>query len=193
MKRSTRLVLALGFMLLGITSPAGATLIGDTVTSQHFWRSLNKPLYAAQSVIVKDGTTDLMLPDLNLYSVNVEAASILIHFLTTGSFSPGPVNSLKLSDLDDSSGNDLRGATVTTNMSGWALPRLSITAHEVTFNWAGLPVTPDTDFTVNLDFTSPTEGNPPVPEPATLFLLAAGALAFVGKKRRPPLPSRPLS
>lgn len=184
MKRLTILVLTFGFMLLGIIRPAGATLIGDTVTSQHFWRSFSKPLYAAQSVTVEAGATDLMRPDLNIYSVDVEAENILIHFLSPGTFLTGSVNSLKITGLDDSTGNDLRNVSVNTNMTGWAAPRLSFSTHEVIFNWAGLTAYCDTVFTANLDFSLPTDGLQPVPEPATIFLLAAGFLGVLGRKTR---------
>jgi hypothetical protein len=164
------------------------------------------------------------------YQVNVEASSILLDFnylreatthwedrRTETSFTclgGFPCNSwgytettvlfdfngLIVSDLDDSSGNPLKGVTVETNMVGWDLSRLSFGADYVQFDWKGLTTNSDlyewngvdqvfdltksaTYFNATLDFGGTAA---PVPEPETYAMMLAGLglLGVVARRRK---------
>ncbi len=96
---------------------------------------------------------------------------------------PVAFNGLRVSDLDDSSGNPLVNVTVDTNMAGWDNSRLSFGADDVWFNWAGLSFDSGTYLNAQLEFGG-GNGSAQVPEPATLLLLGGGMAMFAAMRKK---------
>ncbi len=94
---------------------------------------------------------------------------------------PIDFNGLRVSDLNDSSGNPLQGVTVDTNMAGWDTSMLSFGSDYAFFDWKGLSFDTATYFNATLDFGG--NGSTSVPEPSTFLLIGSG-LAGLGAWRR---------
>jgi hypothetical protein len=174
--------LAFGAMMLGMAGMANATLVGDSITIQHFFPDLSTP-HATYTAIVLDGESDTTSV-MDYYDVNVDDSTIYVKYRFTDSgtyWTEADFNGLVVSSLNDSSGHALAGVLVNTNMPGWDNSRLSFSSDSVTFNWQGLYAF-DTSryFNASLDFG----GQQPVPEPATMLLMGTGLAGLAATRRR---------
>jgi len=186
---------------------AGATLIGDPVTLGHY----SPEMAASYSTTVAAGDSDETAFYFSYpygYQVNVEADSIFVDYsyviqpgdsgtwrdtATSCAWSedftldctevPLSFNGLRVSDLDDSSGNPLINVIVDTNMAGWDNSRLSWGSRDVWFDWKGLSFDSGTYLNAQLEFGGDNAAAP-VPEPSTLLLLGAGLAGFAAFRRK---------
>ena len=213
MKRTAGYIaLAMAFCLGAGT--AEATLIGDDVTVIHYTAPDGSLIQVGTSPLpttVTADNSDIVTAYGSYpwgYRVNVGADDILVDFAylfgasatwwdtyTTVEFNPEtfnfdvtthPVdfNGLRVSDLDDSSGNALQGVTVDTNMAGWNTSMLSFGSDYAFFDWKGLSFNTATYFNATLEFRGATDvGSTSVPEPSTLLLIGS-CLAGFGVWRR---------
>jgi hypothetical protein len=227
MKRTNGYIaLAIGLCIWAGT--AEATLIGDAVTVIHYedpdGSFIDVGTSPLPTTVTADGS-DTVIAYGSFpwgYRVNVGADNILVDYnylfsasdtwwdtYTTIEFNPdteqlelvtNPItfNGLRVSDLNDSSGNPLQGVTVDTNMAGWDTSMLSFGADYAFFDWKGLsfnslsfdsnndPIA-NTFFYATLDFVdAPINGgndSTPVPEPSTFLLIGSG-LAGLGAWRK---------
>ncbi|TAJ94407.1 MAG: PEP-CTERM sorting domain-containing protein [Gammaproteobacteria bacterium] len=201
---SAAAVLGLCVLPLG----ANATLVGDAVSLDHYAPG---PSYMCGTfpspTTVVTGATDLAVVYCSYpwgYNVNVEADSILIDYThlhdVSGTWwdttlvcepvfpftcAPAPLsfNGLRVSDLDDSSGNPLTSVSVATNMAGWNTSMLSFDADEIWFDWKGLSFDGSTYFNATLVFGS---GPTSVPEPASTLLFVGGIAGLAALRKRKP-------
>jgi hypothetical protein len=211
MKRTAGYIaLAIGLCIGAGT--AEATLIGDAVTVNHFANPASLIVVGSSPVptTVTADDSDIVIAYGGFpygYRVNVGADNILVDynylFEASGTwwdtyetlvFNPLPevvtnpidFNGLRVSDLNDSSGNALQGVTVDTNMAGWNTSMLSFGTDYAFFDWKGLSFNNNTFFNATLVFGAATEngnGSTAVPEPSTLLLLGS-ALAGLGAWRK---------
>ncbi|MBI2400035.1 MAG: PEP-CTERM sorting domain-containing protein, partial [Deltaproteobacteria bacterium] len=187
---------------------AEATLIGDDVTVIHYTAPDGSLIQVGTSplpttVTADDSDTVIAYGSYPYgYKVNVGADNILVDYnylfdasgtwwdtYTTVVFDPFPnvvtnpitFNGLRVSDLNDSSGNALQGVTVDTNMAGWNTSMLSFGSDYAYFDWKGLSFDTATYFNATLDFSLATSGggSTSVPEPSTLLLIGSGLAGFV--------------
>ncbi len=117
-----------------------------------------------------------------VYDVDVEEASVIVDFLKPNQFgNPGVFDyaGLVVSDLDFEPGYILLGVDVDTNMAGWDESRLMFSDDFAGFNWQGLSVDGDTNFTAFFDF-----GPNPIPIPPTLLLFVSGIAGFTLIRRK---------
>lgn len=191
---------------------AEATLIGDDVTVIHDATPDSSLIQVGTSplpttVTADDSDTVIAYGGFPYgYKVNVGADNILVDYnylfdasgtwwdsYTTFVFDPFPnlitnpitFNGLRVTDLDDSSGNALQGVTVDTNMAGWNTSMLSFGSDYAYFDWKGLSFNNATYFNATLDFTRATSGggSTSVPEPSTLLLIGSGLAGFGAWRR----------
>lgn len=207
MKRTAGYIaLALAFCIGAGT--AEATLIGDDVAVNHFTTASSMVGTSPLPTTVTADNSDIVTAYGSYpwgYRVNVDADDILVDFAylsgasdtwwdtyTTVAFNPEtfsfevtehPVdfNGLRVSSLNDSSGNPLQGVTVDTNMAGWNTSMLSFGSDYAYFDWKGLSFDNSTYFNATLDFNGATGGggSTSVPEPSTLLLIGSGLAGFV--------------
>ncbi len=205
-----RIAAAIAAACITWVGPVNASLVGDIVTVGHYFPDGVSAMPGAtppSSFAAAAGNADLYTFYNSYpfgYTVNVEAASILVDFsyviqpgLTATwehetsicvfpagcSTVPASFNGLRVSDLNDSTGNALQSVLVTTNMSGWSTSRLSFGNDSVQFDWRGLSFDRDTRLTATLEFGSVTA---PIPEPETYAMLLAGLglLGFAARRRK---------
>lgn len=213
MKRTTGYIaLAIGLCIGAGT--AEATLIGDAVTVIHYEDPNGSVIDVGTSPLPTTVTADASDAVIAYgsfpwgYRVNIGADNILVDYnylsgasgtwwdtYTTFVFNPSPelvtnpitFNGLKVSDLNDSSGNPLQGVTVDTNMAGWDTSMLSFGPDYAFFDWKGLSFNDSTFFYATLDFAGAPinggNGSTSVPEPSTLLLIGSG-LAGLGAWRK---------
>lgn len=194
---------------------AEATLIGDDVTVIHYTAPDGSLIQVSTSPVpttVTADDSDIVIAYGGYpwgYRVNVGADNILVDYnylpeasdtwwdsYTTVAFNPEtfsfevtehPVefNGLRVSSLNDSSGNPLQGVTVDTNMAGWNTSMLSFGSDYAFFDWKGLSFDNATYFNATLDFGRESSGGGPtsVPEPSTLLLIGSGLAGFGAWRR----------
>jgi hypothetical protein len=114
---------------------AGASLVGDTVSSTHVFYNGN---YEIDTVSVTNDSSDLMAgPDSSTsYTIDVNAENIYINVSGTWNSGHG-FNGFKIFDLDDSSGLGLSAIDVDTDISNWTLDRLVFTHDQIWILLAG--------------------------------------------------------
>ena len=164
-----------------------ATLIGDTITISHQFPTLGSVLVVGfpgvpQSfdTIVEAGTGDLVTINTGggpAYTVNPEATSVSVDFLRTINFATDAFNGLVVEGINDS----ITGASISTNVAGWADSLFVFDAHSFSANWTGLSVNSSSVFDVTLitDVSVPDAGST-----AALFALSFLALAGVTRRFR---------
>ena len=184
MKKITVKIIAIIFVFC-LSGFAQASLIDDQVDVYHRFPFFSIPDEASggDTVTVEAGTKDdIITLHYGVYQVDIEESSVIVDFLKKNQFGdPGLFDfaGLVLTDLDFGPGYILLGVDVDTNMKGWDESRLTFGDDFVGFNWQGLSVDGDTNFTTLLDF-----GPIPMPIPPTLLLFATGIAGFVFFRRK---------
>jgi hypothetical protein len=164
--------LILSSVLLLSSFFVNATLIGDTVTVDHLFPNQNNSV-GSSSAVVLTGTSDTMTPFF-YYSVNVEANSILINNTIPNWNKHESFNGVLIDSLNDSSGNDLIGVIVETDMSNWNDARLSFDKDSIWINFGlGTSITPGY-INLLLDFGNTNS----IPEPSSFLLLSLGLIGL---------------
>jgi hypothetical protein len=180
--KKTILYIITPMLLVGLSGWAQASLIDDQVLVEHhfpFFDSVDEASGGGE-VTVQDGTTEIFGMHFGVYDVDIEESSLDVNFTKTNQFSSADFNALVLSDLDDSEpGYILLGVDVDTDMTGWDDSRLIFGDDFAGFNWQGLTVDDNTDFTAFFEF-----GPNPIPIPATLLLFVTGIVGFTLLRRK---------
>jgi hypothetical protein len=186
MKKITFQIITIAFVFC-LTGFAQASLIDDLsgVDIEHHFPLLgtvDEDSGGGQGIKVTSDTEVLGM-HYGVYDVNVEADSVIVDFLKDNRFGDLDVfdwSGLVLSDLDFQPGYILLGVDVDTNMVGWDdETRLMFGDDFAGFNWQGLSVNANTNFTAFFDF-----GPNPIPIPATLLLFVSGIVGFTLIRRK---------
>ena len=159
-----------------VCTTAHATLIGDTITMQHFFPTYGTPLGSILMTVVSAGTGDVFTQGSN-YTANPEATGIQVRFLRIAAFTSTPFNGLVVTEIDDT----IFGVTVSTNLVGWDNSRISFDAHSVSANFQQLGFTADSFFDV---FFQITPGTNPTPDTGTTAALLGVSLLGLFALRR---------
>jgi hypothetical protein len=189
MKKITFIIITVAFIWCS-TGYAQASLIDDFVDIEHhspFFGTVDLASGGGEQILVTDISLPLNKPEVEgmhfgVYDVNVEEASVTVDFLKLNQFgNPGVFDyaGLVVSDLDFEPGYILLGVNITTNMGRWDNSRLMFGDDFVGFNWQGLTVTDNTNFTALFDF-----GPNPIPIPPTLLLFVSGIAGFTLIRRK---------
>lgn len=205
MKRTAGYI-ALAMALCSGAGTAQATLIGDAVSVTHFTTESTMVSTSPLPTTVTADDSDTVIAYGGYpygYRVNVGSDNILVDYgylfdvsgtwwdtYQTIVFDPFPnvvtnpvdFNGLRVTDLNDSSGNPLQSVTIDTNMAGWDTSMLSFGADYAYFDWKGLSYDYGTYFNATLEFGGATGGDggsTSVPEPSTLLLIGSGLAGFV--------------
>jgi hypothetical protein len=147
------------------------TLIGDTVHIAQNYYMIGYE-YSPVDAVVTNGIEHDVWP---IYNVDVGADFITFDFKAYAIFLDVPdstltyFNGLIVLGLDDSSGNDLIGFSLTTNHSGFTSFHVYFGTDWLRFNLEGLYFISSHYITAQLNF----QANP-VPEPTTMLLFGAG-------------------
>jgi hypothetical protein len=183
MKKITLQIITIAFVFC-LTGFAQASLIDDLVDIEH-----HSPVFGTVDATSGGGQDILVTSDIEVqgmhfgvYDVDVEEASVIVDFLKPNQFgNPGVFDyaGLVVSDLDFEPGYILLGVDVDTNMAGWDESRLMFGDDFTGFNWQGLSVDGDTNFTAFFDF-----GPNPIPIPPTLLLFVSGIVGFTLIRRK---------
>ena len=170
-------------LLIGMTGPLQASLIGDTVLLEHCWTTPFDTPWDSANVVVQAGNTDSTAISAHTdhnptYYVDMESDQILIDFIRYTAFTAGqPFHGLVVSDLDwpGMPGTSIIDVVVSTNFSGWNNSRINYGTDWVTIDWQGLNVSVGTYFNITLTTSTP------VPEPCSILLLliAIGGLTLL--------------
>jgi hypothetical protein len=191
MKKITLQIIAIAFVFC-LTGLAQASLINDQSgvdIEHHFptFGTIDLGSGGGQGIQVTASGPDVP-PEVEgmhfgVYDVDVEANSVTIDFLRDNRFGDLDVfdwSGLVISDLDFQPGYILLGVDVDTNMVGWDdETRLMFGDDYAGFNWQGLAVNANTNFTAIFDF-----GPNPIPIPATLLLFVSGIAGFTLIRRK---------
>lgn len=159
------LICALGVILLASVQ-AHASLIGDVVTVRHYFPTNLSVHDDMGPVTVAAGTSDSVTYFSGVYTVNVEASSVLVDFNASASWTSASFNGLIVGDLDFSPLASVTGLTIDTNIAGWTNSRATFTGDSVSFNWNGLSVNSSSYFNAVIE----TDAIDAVPEPATMVI-----------------------
>ena len=180
-------IMAMLVILVALTVPSNASVIGDTVTvyRDSFGSTVTGPFtyeVLAGNADAKSLTTNIP-PNL---LVDVEASSILIDFFPPFSGGGEASHLLYVTDIDwvgDPSAF-ISGVNFTTDISNFTLSDISFSSHNVTIKLGdispGINLTVPKYLDINLEFS----GTNPVPEPSTFLLLGAGLGGLALLRRR---------
>jgi hypothetical protein len=169
------------FSTLGIISVAQGTLLGDTVHIAQNYSTIGSEHYPVDVVVTNGIEHDIW----SYYNVDVGADFITVDFKANVTFldvpdsTPPYFNGPIVIGLDDSSGNDLVGFSLTSNHSGFTSSDVYFGSNWLGFNLEGLSFNSSHYLTAQLDF----QANP-VPEPTTMLLFGAGLAGIAGLSRR---------
>lgn len=159
---------------------AHATLVGDTITVTHRFPNLGTvDSTLAANLVVQAGNGDAV-NYFTFYSVNPEASSIKVVFLTSAGWTPAAFNGLVVSGINDT----ITSLSVSTNLVGWDNSRISFDAHSVSANWQNLDFSSNSFFDVFFELNGIPGGNSTPDSGTTAAMLGLAILGLAAIRRR---------